>query len=106
MEIVSSLRLQLPPGSVRNKLRRAFMFRRIVRDLQTPKSRYLVFEVSGSKIPYLFCFFLGIEASNTECLDPHGLSPSMINPRGPRYQILKDFGPKSHNHHGLEAFIP
>ena len=29
-----------------------------------------------------------------------------IFPRGSRYQIIKDLGPKSHNNHGPEAPIP
>ena len=41
-------------------------------------------------------------------LDPLGgvISDEPDKPRGSRYQIIKDLGPKSHNNHGLEALIP
>ena len=29
-----------------------------------------------------------------------------VLPRGSRYQIIEDLGPKSHNNHGLQALIP
>ena len=34
------------------------------------------------------------------------IETSNTPPRGSRYQIITDLGPKSHNNHGLEALIP
>ena len=45
-------------------------------------------------------------ASGTVTPTPRDLSYRQYVPRGSRYQIIKDLGPKSHNHHGLSALIP
>ena len=51
----------------------------------------------------------GAVLTKTTCLratclgGPYG---NISEPRGSRYQIMKDLGPKSHNNYGLQALVP
>ena len=53
-------------------------------------------------------FYGGLLRKGVLMLDVHAPRSQILiaNPRGSRYQMIKDLGPKSHNNHGLKALLP
>ena len=62
-----------------------------------------MYEIAGYPELTLPLLWVGGRMAGASVLNPTIIIPTPKGPRGSRYQIMKDFGPKSHDNHGLSA---